>query len=67
MRVIRYPFSYDVNKEFCRLIERNFPDIKSHLYYQNDVKKTVATTPEWKDKIDRDSLMELYTKEKSLD
>ena len=67
MRVIKNPFSDDENKEFCRLIERNFPDIKSHLYYQNDVKKTVATTPEWKDKIDRDSLMELYTKEKSLD
>ena len=67
MRVIRNPFSDDVNKEFCRLIERDFPDIKSHLYYQNDVKKTVATVPEWKDKIDRDSLMDLYSQEKSLD
>jgi len=60
MRVIRNPFSDDENKEFCRLIERNFPDIKSHLYYQNDVKKTVVPVSEWKDRIDRDSLMELY-------
>ena len=60
MRVIRNPFSDDENKEFCRLIERNFPDIKSHLYYQNDLKKTVVSVPEWKDRIDRDSLMELY-------
>ena len=67
MRVIRNPFSDDENKEFCRLIERNFPDIKSHLYYQNDVKKTVVPVPEWKDRIDSDSLMELYSKEKSLD
>ena len=67
MRVIRNPFSDDVNKEFCRLIERNFPDIKSHLMWQNDVKKTVATVPEWKNRIDRDSLMKLYSQEKSLD
>ena len=67
MRVIRNPFSDDVNKEFCRLIERNFPGIKSHLMWQNDVKKTVATVPEWKNRIDRDSLMELYSQEKSLD
>ncbi len=67
MRVIRNPFSNDVNEEFCRLIERNFPDIKSHLMWQNDVKKTVATVPEWKNRIDRDSLMELYSEEKSLD
>ena len=60
MRVIRNPFSDDENKEFCRLIERNFPDIKSHLYYQNDLKKTVVPVPEWEDRIDRDSLMELY-------
>ena len=67
MRVIRNPFSDDVNKEFCRLLERNFPDIKANLMWQNDVKKTVATVPEWKNKIDRDSLMELYGQEKSLD
>ena len=67
MRVIRNPFSDDVNKEFCRLLERNFPDIKANLMWQNDVKKTVATVPEWKNKIDRDSLMELYSKKKSLD
>ena len=67
MRVIRNPFSDDVNKEFCRLLERNFPDIKANLMWQNDVKKTVATVPEWKNKIDRDSLMELYRQEKSLD
>ena len=60
MRVIRNPLSDDENKEFCRLIERNFPDIKSHLYYQNDLKKTVVSVPEWEDRIDRDSLMELY-------
>ena len=67
MRVIRNPFSDDVNKEFCRLIERNFPGIKSHLMWQNDAKKTVATVPEWKNRIDRDSLMKLYSQEKSLD
>ena len=67
MRVIRNPFSDDVNKEFCRLIERNFPDIKSHLMWQNDVKKTVVTVPEWRDEIDRDSLMKLYSKKISLD
>ncbi len=67
MRVIRNPFSDDVNKEFCRLLERNFPDIKANLMWQNDAKKTVKTVPEWKNKIDRDSLMELYSQEKSLD
>ena len=67
MRVIRNPFSDDTNKELCRLLERNYNDIKAHLMWQNDVKKTVKTIPEWKDEIDRDSLMKVYSRKHSLD
>ena len=67
MRVIRNPFSDDMNKEFCHLLERNYKDIKAHLMWQNDVKKTVKTIPEWKDEIGRDSLMKVYSRKHSLD
>ena len=67
MRLIRNPFN---EHEVEKIIENMVPSIehaKRFAMHDNDRKKTIVEVPEWKDKINRESLMELYNKKESLD
>ena len=67
MRLIRNPFN---EHEVEKIIENMIPSIehaKNYAMHDNDRKKTIVEVPEWKDKINRESLMELYNKKEPLD
>ena len=67
MRLIRNPFN---EHEVEKIIENMIPSIehaKRFAMHDNDRKKTIVEVPEWKDKINRESLMELYNKKEPLD
>ena len=67
MRLIRNPFNAD---EVEKIIENMVPSIehaKRFAMHDNDLKRNIVEIPEWKDKINRDSLMELYNKEEPTD
>ena len=67
MRLIRNPLN---EVEVEKIIENLVPaceHAKRYAWHDNDRKKNIVEVPEWKDKINRDSLMELYNKEEPLD
>jgi hypothetical protein len=67
MRLIRNFLDGD---EVEKIIENMVPSCehaKRYALHDNDRLKNITEVPEWKDKINRDSLMELYNKEEPLD
>ena len=67
MRLIRNPLN---EVEVEKIIENISPaceHAKRFAMHDNDRKKNIIEVPEWKDKINRESLMELYNKEETLD
>lgn len=67
MRLIRNPLN---EVEVEKIIENLVPaceHAKRYAWHDNDRKKNIVEVPEWKDKINRASLMELYNKEEPLD
>ena len=67
MRLIRNPLN---EVEVEKIIENISPaceHAKRFAMHDNDRKKNIIEVPEWKDKINRESLMELYDKEEPLD
>ena len=71
IRVIRNPFSEDINEKLSGIMEKSLQEVVKFAWYQNDQKiligEGIVPVPEWKDCIDRDSLMELYNGKESLD
>ena len=67
MRLIRNPLN---EVEVEKIIENIAPaceNAKRYAMHDNERKKNIVEVSEWKDKINRESLMELYNKEEPLD
>tara|TARA_B100001250_G_scaffold87565_1_gene72421 strand:+ start:4186 stop:5373 length:1188 start_codon:yes stop_codon:yes gene_type:complete len=67
MRLIRNPFNKMEVEKITKSIVPCCEHVKQYAWYQNDHFKRVVEVPQWRDRIDRDSLMKLYNKKNPLD
>ena len=67
MRLIRNPFNEMEVKKILKYVVPCCEHVRDYAWYQNEQFNRVEEVPEWRSRIDRDSLMQLYKKENPLD
>ena len=67
MRLIKNPFNEMEVKKILKYVVPCCEHVRDYAWYQNDKKKTIIEVPEWKDKINKDSFLEVYNKKNPLD